>query len=572
MRLTVAGHEVYAYTGSRALVATQPSLVFVHGAGNDHSAWALQSRYFAHHGYNVLALDLPGHGRSAGAALASVEAIAAWLPQLLDAAKVDRAALIGHSLGALACLACAANTPERVTKLALLGPAVPMPVSEVLLEAAQADDHVAFELINGWSHSAPRQLGGNRVPGLWMTGNAMRLIERTPPGVLYIDLLACNAYADGLDAARPCALSRASRPRRARPHGAGQERAGAQGGVARCARRHARRRRTRHDGRATRRGPRRSARVRLMASPRFFAAMPLQHGDVGRELALPEPVAHHALRVLRLAVGDSMTLFTGDGGEYAATLTRAGKRDAWARVDAFVPEERESTLAVTLVQALVKSDAMDAIVRHAVELGAAAVQPVVTTRSARFPEGAQGTGRLAHWRQIVVAACEQCGRNRVPVVREVVPLRVWLDARAAGTSGIVLDPEATRGLASLPPPAHAVDAPGRPGGRLRFGRGRARGARRTRAARAWGRVRCARTPHRSRRSLRSIFCGATFDESLHAGPRVCGARRLHDVAALAVDDRLSIHAARPRGRAGSARHHRGRRNVPRSRSTASQGR
>jgi pimeloyl-ACP methyl ester carboxylesterase len=201
MRLIVAGHEVYAYTGSRALVATQPSLVFVHGAGNDHSVWSLQSRYFAHHGYNVLALDLPGHGRSAGAPLASVEAVAAWLPQLLDAAKVDRVALIGHSLGALACLACAANTPERVTDLALIGPAVPMPVSEVLLAAAQADDHVAFELINGWSHSAPRQLGGNRVPGLWMTGNAMRLMERTPPGVLYIDLLACNAYADGLDAA-----------------------------------------------------------------------------------------------------------------------------------------------------------------------------------------------------------------------------------------------------------------------------------------------------------------------------------------------------------------------------------
>jgi pimeloyl-ACP methyl ester carboxylesterase len=201
MRLTVAGHEVYAYTGARVLVATQPSLVFVHGAGNDHSVWALQSRYFAHHGYNVLALDLPGHGRSSGAPLASVEAIAAWLTQVLDAATAESAALIGHSLGALACLACAASTPERVTKLALLGPAVPMPVSEVLLAAAKADDHVAFELINGWSHSAPRQLGGNRVPGLWMTGSAMRLMERTPPGALYTDLLACNAYADGLDAA-----------------------------------------------------------------------------------------------------------------------------------------------------------------------------------------------------------------------------------------------------------------------------------------------------------------------------------------------------------------------------------
>jgi len=89
-----------------------------------------------------------------------------------------------------------------VGKLALLGPSVPMPVSEVLLEAARADDHVAFELINGWSHSTPRQLGGNQVPGMWMTGAAMRLMERSRPGALHVDLLACNAYAGGLDAAR----------------------------------------------------------------------------------------------------------------------------------------------------------------------------------------------------------------------------------------------------------------------------------------------------------------------------------------------------------------------------------
>lgn len=201
MRLTVDALEVYAYTGSRPLVVSQPTIMFVHGAANDHSVWALQSRYFAHHGYNVLAIDLPAHGRSEGAPLGSVEAIAAWLPRVLDAAGVRSATLIGHSLGALASLACAAAHGERVTKVALLGPAVPMPVSEVLLAAAKADDHVALELINGWSHSAPRQLGGNRVPGLWMTGAAMRLMERLRPGVLHTDLAACNAYADGLAAA-----------------------------------------------------------------------------------------------------------------------------------------------------------------------------------------------------------------------------------------------------------------------------------------------------------------------------------------------------------------------------------
>lgn len=201
MRFDVDGHEVYAYTGARALVATQPTVVFVHGAASDHSVWALQSRYFAHHGCNVLALDLPGHGRSAGAALPSVEAIAGWLARVLDAAQVASATLVGHSLGALSCLAFAAAHPHRAQKIALLGPAVPMPVSDVLLAAAQADDHVAYELINGWSHSPPRQLGGNRVPGMWMTGAAMRLMERTNRGVLHTDLAACNAYADGLAAA-----------------------------------------------------------------------------------------------------------------------------------------------------------------------------------------------------------------------------------------------------------------------------------------------------------------------------------------------------------------------------------
>ena len=201
MQLNVDGEDIYAYTGSRAFIAAQPSLLFVHGAAHDHSVWALQSRYFAHHGYNVLAVDLPGHGRSTGAPLSSVEAIAQWLPRVLDAAGATAATLIGHSMGALVVLDCAARCPDRVGRIALLGPAVPMPVSDVLLTAAKADDHVAFELINGWSHSAGKQLGGNQAPGMWMTGAAMRLMERSRPGALYADLNACRGYVDGLRAA-----------------------------------------------------------------------------------------------------------------------------------------------------------------------------------------------------------------------------------------------------------------------------------------------------------------------------------------------------------------------------------
>jgi pimeloyl-ACP methyl ester carboxylesterase len=201
MRLRVHDQEVYAYTGARAFDAALPTVVFVHGAANDHSVWALQSRYFAHHGRNVLAVDLAGHGRSEGNALTSVEAIADWIAALLDAAHVSTAVLVGHSLGSLAVLAAASRYPERVTQIALLGPSVPMPVSDVLLDAAKANDHVAYELINGWSFSAGKQLGGNQVPGMWMTGNAMRLMERTRPGTLLTDLIACNTYAAGLEAA-----------------------------------------------------------------------------------------------------------------------------------------------------------------------------------------------------------------------------------------------------------------------------------------------------------------------------------------------------------------------------------
>ena len=201
MRLDVDGSEVYAYTGTRPVDPAKPAVVFVHGAANDHSVWLLQSRYFAHHGKGVLAVDLPGHGRSAGTALGSVDAIADWLPRVLDAAGLAQAALVGHSLGALAVLACAARHPARVAKVALLGPAVPMEVSEALLDAAKANDHVAYELINGWSTSAGKQLGGNTVPGMWLLGSAIRLMERTAPGVLHTDLVACSAWTGGLEAA-----------------------------------------------------------------------------------------------------------------------------------------------------------------------------------------------------------------------------------------------------------------------------------------------------------------------------------------------------------------------------------
>lgn len=204
-----------------------------------------------------------------------------------------------------------------------------------------------------------------------------------------------------------------------------------------------------------------------MGAPRFFLPHALAIDAVGGELALPDAPAHHALRVLRLAVGDPLTLFTGAGGEFAATLVRADKRSAWARIDGFDPVEREALLAVTLVQGIAASDAMDQVVRRAVELGATAIQPVYTAHGARIAVGARAVSRLAHWRQIAQAACEQCGRNRIPPIHEIAELGDWLAQRTPAHAGIVLAPDAAHSIAELPIPTRGVEVLIGPEGGLR---------------------------------------------------------------------------------------------------------
>src|SRR4051812_27538864 len=137
MELDVRGARTFCYTGGKPFDAAKPTVVFVHGVLNDHSVWILQTRYFAHHGWNVLAPDLPGHCRSAGEPPRTVEEAADFVLALLDALKVEKAALVGHSFGSLAVLEAAARAPERVTHLALVGTAFPMKVSPVLLENSQ---------------------------------------------------------------------------------------------------------------------------------------------------------------------------------------------------------------------------------------------------------------------------------------------------------------------------------------------------------------------------------------------------------------------------------------------------
>ena len=201
MYLTVANSRTYCYTGGKPFDATLPTVVFIHGVVNDHSVWALQSRYLAHHGYNVLAVDLPGHGRSAGEAPASVEAAADWVAALLDAVDVQQVALVGHSWGSLIALQAASQLRQRVTHLALVGTAYPMQVSETLLNEALHDPQQALQRINVYSRSTLAPPPSSLGPGTWVFGASLALGRRilaSNPGVnvLHRGFMACNSYAN----------------------------------------------------------------------------------------------------------------------------------------------------------------------------------------------------------------------------------------------------------------------------------------------------------------------------------------------------------------------------------------
>ncbi|MEZ5741345.1 MAG: alpha/beta hydrolase [Burkholderiaceae bacterium] len=197
MKLTVNGQAAYAYTGGRDHRADEPAIVFIHGALNDHSVWILQSRYLAHHGRRVLAVDLPGHGRSAGRPLADVGSIAQWVLDAMTAAGIDRATLVGHSMGSLVAMAAAALAPARIDGIALVGTAMPMPVSDVLLQAAATDEARAIGMILKWSHSALNHPPGHPGPGFSIYQGSRQLMRRQKPGTLLVDFNACNDWTGG---------------------------------------------------------------------------------------------------------------------------------------------------------------------------------------------------------------------------------------------------------------------------------------------------------------------------------------------------------------------------------------
>jgi pimeloyl-ACP methyl ester carboxylesterase len=197
MYLQLNGNRTFYATGSGSHQPGKRAAVFIHGAGMDHTVWVMPARHFARHGLNVIAPDLPGHGRSAGAPLTSISGMADWICELMTALDTTTAAITGHSMGSLVALNLAARHPDRARCLALLGTSTPMPVADPLLDAARANDHAAIDMANTWSHSRFGQMGGNEVPGMWMTGGGERLLERADEDVFFSDLNACNDFVDG---------------------------------------------------------------------------------------------------------------------------------------------------------------------------------------------------------------------------------------------------------------------------------------------------------------------------------------------------------------------------------------
>jgi pimeloyl-ACP methyl ester carboxylesterase len=204
MHITVNGHSTYSYTGSKTLDAAKPTIVFIHGVLNDHSVWILQSRYLANHGFNVLAIDLPGHGKSAGSCPKSVEEAAAFVIALLDAAGIAKAALVGHSWGSLIALHAASVAPARITHLAMVATAAPMKVSPALLENALNKPMQAIDMVNTFSHSTLAPPPSSLGPGTWLYGSSKALMRRVlqsnpRENVFHIGFSACNDYSKAFE-------------------------------------------------------------------------------------------------------------------------------------------------------------------------------------------------------------------------------------------------------------------------------------------------------------------------------------------------------------------------------------
>jgi 16S rRNA (uracil1498-N3)-methyltransferase len=182
-----------------------------------------------------------------------------------------------------------------------------------------------------------------------------------------------------------------------------------------------------------------------MITPRLFMeGVP----TAGAAFRLPEAAAHHAIRVLRLRVGDVLALFTGGGGEFRARIDAISRDDVSVTIESFDSVEREAPLSITLMQGIAHGERMDTIVQKATELGVARIVPVACERSVTRLDADRAEKRVAHWRKIAISACEQCGRNRLPEIADPVALEVAVTLAVAGMA-LMLSPRASQSLRSV---------------------------------------------------------------------------------------------------------------------------
>jgi pimeloyl-ACP methyl ester carboxylesterase len=196
MYFEIDGIKTFASTGGNPLSPNQKTIIFIHGAAMDHTVWIQQSRYFSHHGFSVISLDLPGHGRSEGTPFNEIQKLSEWINKVINKLNLYKPIIIGHSLGALIALDLAAELKDKISGLVLLGVSSPMPVHDKLMASALENDDSAFDMINTWGHSVNSKLGKNQIPGLWLMGASIRLMKNSSAGILYSDLTAVKNYCN----------------------------------------------------------------------------------------------------------------------------------------------------------------------------------------------------------------------------------------------------------------------------------------------------------------------------------------------------------------------------------------
>ena len=177
-------------------------IIFIHGTGLDHTVWTLPVRYFSRKKTDVLAIDLPGHGQNKDKPLDSISKISTYIYNFLYKYKIQRCSLVGHSMGSLIALEMASSRPERVKAISMIGTAFPMQVNEALLESAKSNPQIAINILTFMGYSFSSRLGGNKIPGMWMTESTKRLMQKSKKGIIYKDLKACSEFTDGLDKAK----------------------------------------------------------------------------------------------------------------------------------------------------------------------------------------------------------------------------------------------------------------------------------------------------------------------------------------------------------------------------------